>query len=83
MKFEDIFKQYGWYTTESFADGVYIEITNAPHGSEIEFKYIKNPDDIIPETLNIKIYRGLFDKKFVKVLNRNQLFGETRANLFK
>lgn len=83
MKFEQIFSQPGWYTAESFADGVFIEITNSPFGNEMEFKCINDANDLFPEQLDIKVYRGIFDKKFVKVLNRNQLFGNQRQNLFK
>lgn len=83
MKFEQIFSQPGWYVAESFTDGVFIEITKTSFDNELKFKCINDANDLFPKQFDTKIYRGLFDKKFVKVLNRNQLFGETRTNLFK
>lgn len=83
MKFEDIFKNPGRYTAESFADGVFFDISVGVSGNELKILSFDSPTEFITRELNIPIYQGLFDKEFVKVLNRGQLFGQQKIDLFK
>lgn len=76
MTFEKIFNQEGLYVADGFADGIAIRIKQNPFTSskEMDFVQYSNPDDIFGETLNIKIYDGLFEKDYQQIFNRNELF---------
>lgn len=83
MTFEQIFENTGWYITESFADGVVIFIEPGPIGNEMKLMQFDSADSIFPVEFEIRMYSGMFKKDYVKVYNRNQLFGKKKVELLK
>lgn len=72
MKFEEIFKENGLYTSDDFVEGFCFEV----HGYEkalIAVQY-KNVDDLMPEKHRALVYEGLFNKTYRKVFTRQSLF---------
>jgi len=83
MKFEEIFNNVGWYVADSFTEGTVIFIEPGPHGNELRFMAFENVNSLSPVEFKINLYQQMFTKNYVKVLNRQSLFGEKRLDLFK
>jgi len=72
MKFEEIFKDNGLYTSDDFVEGFCFEV----YGHEkaliaVQYGY---PDDLMPEKHRALVYEGLFKKTYKKVFTRQSLF---------
>lgn len=72
MKFEEIFKDNGLYTSDDFVEGFCFEV----FGNEKALMAVqyKNADDLIPEKHRALVYADLFKKTYRKVFTRQSLF---------
>ena len=71
MKFEEIFNKPGLYKADSFQKGVAFEVTDDRFLNMVTYK---DKSDFLPTKESPLIYKGLFDKEFVKVFTIKQLF---------
>lgn len=71
MTFQEIFNNEGRYKADSFQKGVCFKIDREGFLSILTYS---DKNDLLPIIERPVIYKGLFDKEFVKVLNINQLF---------
>jgi hypothetical protein len=71
MTFEEIFNEPGLYKSDSFTKGTCFKVDK--EGFLLVLHHI-DKNDFNPQTDRATVYKGLFDKKYTKVLNRNQLF---------
>jgi hypothetical protein len=71
LTFEDIFKEKGWYRSESFAEGVVFEV--ADDGTLFMVSH-KSKDDMRPHREPAVVYRDLFNKLYERVYSRHRLF---------
>lgn len=71
MTFQEIFVEKGTYKADGFVKGYCYEVDSDGWLWSLQYK---NKDDILPIRERAFIYKGIFNKKFVKVYNRNQLF---------
>lgn len=83
MKFEQIFEEVGLYTTESFRDGVGIEIFKNPLNlNEMKLFSYDSTDSIIhTELTGVSVSSNWFKKDFRRVYNRFELFGSKKRSL--
>ncbi len=77
--FKDILKEDGLYVAKSFTEGTAFLVDN---GMLYQVHY-DNSGDINPSKNLPTITLSLVHKGYVKVLNRQSLFDDTRKNLFK
>ena len=70
MNFQDIFENDGLYTSDSFTEGFCFKIEN---GTLYGVQY-KDVDDLFPTMEFFVTYKGLFSKKYKKVLTIRSLF---------
>ena len=71
MKFEEIFEEKGLYKAEDYIKGYCYEVD--ADGWLYSLQY-KNKDDVNPIRKRAFIYKGIFQKTFVKVYTRQSLF---------
>lgn len=76
MKFEEIFKENGLYTSDDFVEGFCFEVFG--HEKALMAVQYKNADDILPEKHRALVYEGLFKKTYRKVFTRQSLFNKKR-----
>lgn len=72
MKFEEIFKENGLYTSDDFVEGFCFEV----FGTEkclMGVQY-KHKDDLVPERYRALVYESLFKKTYQKVFTTQSLF---------
>ncbi len=74
MKFEEIFKENGLYTTDDFVEGFCFEVYG--HEKSLQAVQYKNENDLLPEKHRALVYEGLFKKTYRKVLTRQSLFNK-------
>jgi len=72
MKFEEIFKENGLYTSDDFVEGFCFEVFG--HEKSLMSVQYKNADDLFPEKDRALVYEGLFKKTYRKVFTRQSLF---------
>lgn len=77
MTFQEIFNEKGLYRADGFAKGFCFEVNEDFHLNCLQYK---DKDDLFPDRTQSFVYKGLFDKNFTKVLNRNQLFNFDEKN---
>lgn len=65
MKFEEIFKDNGLYTSDDFVEGFCFEVFG--HEKSLMAVQYKNADDLFPEKYRALVYEGLFKKTYRKV----------------
>lgn len=71
MKFEEIFKEEGLYKSEGFIKGYCYEVDADGYLYSLQYK---NKDDITPNRERAFIYKGVFEKNFIKIYTRQSLF---------
>lgn len=71
MKFEEIFKEKGLYKADGFVKGYCYEVDE---NGWLSARQYKDKDDLLPKKEHPFVYRGLFEKDFVKVFTRQSLF---------
>lgn len=74
MKFEEIFKENGLYTSDDFTEGFCFEVFG--HEKSLMAVQYKNADDLLPEKHRALVYEGLFKKTYRKVFTRQSLFNK-------
>lgn len=77
LEFKDIFQEEGLYKSESFANGVAFKIQKNSFTDDFEIygTEYESANSIMPLYIEpLVVYSKLFDKKYAKVFNRNQLF---------
>lgn len=79
MKFEEIFKEEGLYKADSFRKGTAFKIKKNSITDSMELYMVsyEKATDITPQHEEpMLVYGGLFEKEYVKLFNRNELFKE-------
>lgn len=71
MTFQEIFNEKGRYRADGFADGYCLEVDE--DGVLYGVLY-EDREDFLPRRHTQIMYKGLFDKDYFQVLNKNQLF---------
>ena len=79
MDFKDILKEDGLYVAKSFTEGTAFLVN---YGMLYQIHY-DNSDDINPSKSLPTVTLPVVNKDYVKVFNRQALFGDKRKNLFK
>jgi len=79
MDFKDILKEDGLYVAKSFTEGTAFLVN---YGMLYQIHY-DNSDDINPSKSLPTVTLPVVNKDYVKVFNRQTLFGDKRKNLFK
>ena len=76
MTFQEIFNESGLYKADSFTKGVGFLIKENQIDGQLELTqvYYESPDKLMYENLPLTIYKGLLEKDYKKVWNRNELF---------
>jgi hypothetical protein len=72
LKFKEIFKEDGLYTSESFREGVAFKIRN----ETLYMVTYRSKDDLLPTEDYVNVYLGLFKKKYKKVFTIGSLFNK-------
>lgn len=79
MDFKDILKEDGLYAASSFTEGTAFLVQNGM----LHQVHYDNSDDINPSKNLPTITLSVVNKDYVKVFNRQSLFGDKRKNLYK
>lgn len=76
MKFQEIFQQEGLYKSDSFSKGVVFKIKKNPIDNRLELYIVtyKNSTDILPKEEPQIVYDGLFNKNYIEIFNKKELF---------
>lgn len=74
MKFEEIFKENGLYTSDDFVEGFCFEVFG--HEKALIAVQYKDENDLVPERYRALVYESLFKKTYRKVFTRQSLFNK-------
>ena len=77
MKFEDIFKEEGLYTSNSFGQGVCFEVRRNQFDDVLELYTLtyKDVKDTKPSRCPTLVYADLFNKIYTPIMGVQSLFG--------
>ena len=84
MNFIDIFKEEGLYVAKNIRDGVALQIKTDIKGDSaltiVKYESIKT---VTPQIIDRAIDKDVVNEVYVKISIKDELFGETRKNLFQ